>query len=128
VAFTGDLRSELEPAIAPKTGGQLCDGRSRYLERADPGQWNRLFMPKPYLVAVPADVVEKDGLHYHTAGEKYLRALAECSHVSAGHHSCALADAIDLEKLLERVDGVLITGATSNVHPPHYGAQADRTP
>jgi putative glutamine amidotransferase len=77
-------------------------------------------MPKPYLVAVPADVLEKDGLHYHTAGEKYLRALAECSHVQPVIIP-ALADAFDLERLLDRVDGVLITGATSNVHPPHYG-------
>jgi hypothetical protein len=28
-AFPGDTRSELEPAVTPKTGGQLCDGRSR---------------------------------------------------------------------------------------------------
>ena len=77
-------------------------------------------MSKPYLVAVPADVSEKDGLHFHTAGDKYLRALSDCAGVLPVIMP-AMSDAFDLGQMLDRVDGILVTGATSNVHPPHYG-------
>jgi putative glutamine amidotransferase len=36
----------------------------------------------------------------------------------------ALDAEFDLEALLDRLDGVMMTGAVSNVHPPHYGAVA----
>ena len=76
--------------------------------------------PRP-LVGVPADTYY-DGPHlYHSAGDKYLRAVAEvagCLPVVIP----AMADVLDLDALLARVDGVLLTGAVSNVHPPHYGA------
>jgi putative glutamine amidotransferase len=37
---------------------------------------------------------------------------------------------MDLEALLDNLDGVVMTGAPSNVHPPHYGeeASADHEP
>jgi putative glutamine amidotransferase len=77
-------------------------------------------MPRPYLVGVPADVSEKDGLHFHSAGDKYLRALTDCSHVLPVILP-AMGDAYGVERMLDRMDGILVTGATSNVHPPHYG-------
>ena len=77
-------------------------------------------MPRPYLVGVPADVSEKDGLHFHSAGDKYLRALTDCAHVLPVILP-AMGDAYGVERMLDRIDGVLVTGATSNVHPPHYG-------
>jgi putative glutamine amidotransferase len=36
----------------------------------------------------------------------------------------ALDADLELEGLLDRLDGVVMTGAVSNVHPPHYGAVA----
>ncbi|MGE3773362.1 MAG: gamma-glutamyl-gamma-aminobutyrate hydrolase family protein [Gammaproteobacteria bacterium] len=72
------------------------------------------------LVGVPADT-DMHGPHlYHSAGDKYLRAVAEVA-------QClplvipAMADALDLDALLAQLDGILLTGAVSNVHPPHYG-------
>ncbi|HWT29973.1 MAG TPA: gamma-glutamyl-gamma-aminobutyrate hydrolase family protein, partial [Propylenella sp.] len=35
----------------------------------------------------------------------------------------SLGEAIDLEALLPRIDGVLLTGSRSNVHPTRYGAE-----
>ena len=77
-------------------------------------------MTTPYLVAVPSDVAEKDGLQFHSAGDKYLRALTDCSGVLPVILP-SMPGAFDLDAMLDRLDGVMITGATSNVHPPHYG-------
>ncbi len=72
------------------------------------------------LVGVPADTYVHGPHLYHSAGDKYLRAVAEVA-------QClplvipAMAEALDLDALLAGLDGVLLTGAVSNVHPPHYG-------
>ena len=41
-----------------------------------------------------------------------------------------MIDALQLDQLLDPFDGILMTGAVSNVHPPHYGedATADHEP
>lgn len=56
---------------------------------------------------------------FHVAGDKYIRAVSE----GAGATPLlipALGAAIDLRGLLERLDGLLITGSKSNVEPHHY--------
>jgi putative glutamine amidotransferase len=42
----------------------------------------------------------------------------------------SLAEAMDLDALLDHFDGIVMTGAISNVHPPHYGGEptADHEP
>lgn len=56
---------------------------------------------------------------FHVAGEKYLTAIADAS-------GCipvvipALGPAMELEVLLERLDGLLLTGSPSMVEPRHY--------
>ena len=72
------------------------------------------------LVGLPADTAMQHGHLFHSIGDKYLRAVAEvadCLPVMIP----ALSDAIDLDHVLDHVDGVLMTGAVSNVHPPRYG-------
>jgi len=81
------------------------------------------------LVGLPADTHENGGFLYHSIGDKYVRAVAEvaqCVPVMIP----ALADAVDLDHLLDHVDGIVMTGAVSNVHPPRYGeaATADHEP
>ncbi|MBB5752517.1 gamma-glutamyl-gamma-aminobutyrate hydrolase family protein [Prosthecomicrobium pneumaticum] len=76
------------------------------------------------LVAVTADVRPADGYDWHAAAESYLRG------VTAGLGGVpvivpSLGDAIDLDALLARVDGVLVTGSRSNVHPALYGAEPE---
>ena len=76
------------------------------------------------LVGIPADTTNDHGQGYHTVGDKYVRAVAEVA-------DCiplvipALADILDLEAVLDHLDGVMLTGALSNVHPPHYGGHPD---
>jgi putative glutamine amidotransferase len=72
------------------------------------------------LVGLPSDTYEEKGLVYHSIGDKYLRAVAEvarCAPVMLP----SLGDARLIEETLDHLDGVVMTGATSNVHPPHYG-------
>lgn len=56
---------------------------------------------------------------FHVAGDKYVRAAGD----GAGGTPVlipALGVALDLSHLLDRLDGLLITGSPSNVHPSHY--------
>lgn len=75
--------------------------------------------PRP-LVGLAANVCEMNQQNYHSINEKYLIAI---SGVSKGIPLIvpALSDMIDIHGLLDRMDGIVVTGAVSNVHPPHYG-------
>jgi putative glutamine amidotransferase len=75
------------------------------------------------LIGFPADTYEEGGHLYHSVGDKYLRAVAEVA-VCLPIVIPAMADAVDIDAVLDHLDGVLMTGAVSNVHPPHYGADA----
>jgi putative glutamine amidotransferase len=72
------------------------------------------------LVALPACRSEKEGQSYHTIGDKYVRAVAEAG-------GClpmmlpSLDGAIDLDDLVGKLDGLVLTGSPSNVHPERYG-------
>jgi putative glutamine amidotransferase len=74
------------------------------------------------LVGLPADTYEKDGFLFHSLGDKYVRALAEVSNVEPVMIP-SIHDATDIDGLLDHFDGLLMTGAVSNVHPPHYGEE-----
>jgi putative glutamine amidotransferase len=74
------------------------------------------------LVGLPADTYEKDGFLFHSLGDKYVRALTDVSDVEAVMIPNAI-DSDNLDGLLQHFDGVLMTGAVSNVHPPHYGEE-----
>ena len=74
------------------------------------------------LVGLPADTYENHGFLYHSIGDKYVRAVAEaalCSPVMIP----SMIDALEIDALLDHFDGIVMTGAVSNVHPPHYGEQ-----
>jgi putative glutamine amidotransferase len=72
------------------------------------------------LVGLPADTYENSGFLFHSLGDKYVRALAEVSHVTPVMIP-SMIDVLNLDDLLSNFDGILMTGAVSNVHPPHYG-------
>ncbi len=79
-------------------------------------------MNKP-LVAVTADVKLISGSPFHAVGQKYLTAIhdaAECVPFIVP----ALIDIVDIDHLLEHVDGLMLTGSVSNVHPTRYGDDA----
>src|SRR4051794_29548817 len=78
--------------------------------------------PTP-LIAVSACLKDIGGHPTHTVGEKYLTAIA----MGAGGTPVivpALGSALDTRQLLRRVDGLVLTGSLSNVHPTRYGLAA----
>lgn len=70
------------------------------------------------LILVTTDV-RPEGYAWHAAPDTYLKAVAAVGGIPLLLPS--LGEAIDLEALLPRVDGVLLTGSRSNVHPSRYG-------
>jgi putative glutamine amidotransferase len=77
---------------------------------------------KPF-IGIPADR-RMIGQHwFHAVGEKYIAAVAQ----AAGAHPVlipALGAELQLDTLLERFDGLLLTGSPSNVEPHHYKGPA----
>lgn len=80
-------------------------------------------------VGLPADTYENHGFLFHSLGDKYVRAVAEVARCTPLMIP-SIIEAMNLDHLLEPFDGILMTGAVSNVHPPHYGEEpsADHEP
>jgi putative glutamine amidotransferase len=75
------------------------------------------------LIAVPACVRNIDGKPFHTVGDKYVRAVS----LATGGLPVmlpSLGELIDIRQFVARLDGLLMTGSPSNVHPTHYGTAA----
>ena len=77
-------------------------------------------MALPPLVGLPTDR-KQIGLHpFLAAGEKYVRAVVD----GAGATPVllpALQPPLAADEWLPRLDGLLLTGAVSNIEPHHYG-------
>ncbi len=77
----------------------------------------------PPLIAVTTDYREMPPYMWHATPAPYVDAVADVSGAlpllvpSTG-------DRLHVETLLDRVDGVLVTGSRSNVHPSNYGEEA----
>lgn len=75
------------------------------------------------LIAVPSDRRILDPHPSHVAGEKYLKALID----GAGGLPVivpSMAGDIAIDEILDRVDGILLTGSYSNIEPHRYGGEA----
>lgn len=59
-------------------------------------------------------------------GEKYLAAIIDAAD-ALPLITPAMAEGIDLDELLRRLDGVLLTGSYSNVEPHHYEGEPSET-
>ncbi|MGU3399547.1 gamma-glutamyl-gamma-aminobutyrate hydrolase family protein [Brucellaceae bacterium D45D] len=80
-------------------------------------------MPKPLpLIAVPTDVQQFENYTWHAAPHQYLAAVIDVADVTPLLVP-SFGDRIDLDAILDAVDGVLITGAKSNVNPALYGVE-----
>lgn len=79
-------------------------------------------MPKP-VVAIPADFRTLDGNVWHATPHQYVRAAVEGSGVMT-FLVPALESGNDADEILDRVDGVLVSGSRTNVHPSLYGQEA----
>ena len=78
-------------------------------------------MSKP-LVGVISDIQLMGAHYYHTAGDKYLKALAHAADVVPVIIP-ALGDIHSVDLWANHLDGVFLTGAYSMVDPAHYGAK-----
>ncbi len=75
------------------------------------------------LVAVSTDMRHFENYHWHATPHQYVDAAL----LKAGVLPLllpSLGERIDFDGLLTRVDGVLLTGSKSNVHPSLYGGDA----
>ncbi len=79
-------------------------------------------MPQP-LVAVSTDVRHVDNYTWHAAPQQYLEAAISASGVFPVLVP-SFGDRLDLDQLLDSVDGVMLTGSKSNVNPELYGGDA----
>ena len=79
-------------------------------------------MPGSPLVLVSSDMRAIEGMTWHMTPTTYLEAIV----YGAGAVPVmlpSLGGALDLEGVLARVDGVLLSGSKSNVHPSLYGEE-----
>ncbi len=75
------------------------------------------------LVGLPSCIKWIDGSPFHTVGDKYVRAVAEAADAEP-YLIPALGAFFDLRALVHRLDGVMLTGSPSNVHPSYYASPA----
>lgn len=75
------------------------------------------------LVAVPTDVKIFDGYFWNATPRQYLEAAVAGAQVSPIMVP-SFGDRVDLERILDSVDGLMVTGSKSNVHPSLYGEEA----
>ena len=75
------------------------------------------------LVAVSTDVKQFENYTWHAAPNQYLEAALAGSGVFPVLVP-NFGDRLDLDRLLASVDGVMVTGSKSNVHPSLYGGDA----
>ncbi len=79
-------------------------------------------MTKP-IVAIPADIRSLEGATWHAVQHQYLRAALNAAGVMA-FMIPAFEEGYETDAILDRVDGVLVSGSASNVHPSLYGIEA----
>jgi putative glutamine amidotransferase len=79
-------------------------------------------MSKP-IVAVPADIRFFTETNWHCAQNQYLQAALDVSGVMS-FIIPAFEHGNETDAILDRVDGLLVTGSATNVHPSLYGQDA----
>lgn len=79
-------------------------------------------MPKP-IVAVPADYKLIDGMPWQASPNQYVNAALKAANVMS-FIVPAFEEGNEPDTILDRVDGLLVSGAVSNVHPSLYGKEA----
>lgn len=75
------------------------------------------------LIAIVADTLVHESYVWHATPDTYLKAAIEVAHLQPVIVP-AFGEKTDHEAIFANVDGVMLTGARSNVHPDHYGVPA----
>lgn len=79
----------------------------------------------PPVVAVTCCLRPSDHAFVHQVGDKYVDAVVEGAE-AVPVLVPAIGDRLDVDALLARIDGLLVTGSPSNVDPVHYGGPPPR--
>ena len=79
-------------------------------------------MSRP-VVAVPADLKTVDGVVWHAAQNQYVKAALKVADVMS-FIVPAFEEGNEADAILDHVDGLLVSGSVSNVHPSLYGIEA----
>ena len=74
------------------------------------------------IIGVPADRRAVEGKPFHAVGDKYGRAIALASDATP-FMLPAFGELYALPGLVHKLDGLMLTGSLSNVHPTIYGAE-----
>jgi putative glutamine amidotransferase len=82
-------------------------------------------MPSP-IIAIPADTRELDGYSWHATPNQYVNAVVKGTGATAIIVP-ALLEGNDIDSILDRVDGVMLSGSRSNVHPSLYGGDTSES-
>jgi putative glutamine amidotransferase len=80
---------------------------------------------RPPVIGIPACLALREDFGFHQVGDKYVESVMD----GAGGLPFlipALGSRLDVEAVLDQLDGVLITGSPSNVEPHLYGGPAAR--
>lgn len=77
------------------------------------------------LVGTTCERVEADGYHWHRVEEHYPLAIIEASG-GIPVMIPSLAQRLDCRALLQRLDGLLLTGGASNIEPEFYGRESEQ--
>ena len=72
------------------------------------------------VIGLPACVKQLEGTPFHSVGDKYLRAVVEAAQ-AIPMVIPAFGQVFDLPDMIERLDGLMLTGSPSNVHPTPWG-------
>ena len=77
------------------------------------------------LIGIPSDRRIIEPHPFHIVGEKYITAIRDGAD-GIPFLIPALGDTIEADSILDRVDGLLLTGSPSNVEPHHYDGEPSR--
>ena len=80
--------------------------------------------PRP-LVGITACLKERDESYFHSVQRKYVDAVVAAADATPVIIP-AVGAALDAVELVQRLDGLLLTGSPSNVEPHHYGGPPPR--
>ena len=88
------------------------------------------------LVGIPCDIARSDLSAFHGAGEKYINAVVHGAKVcpilipaqGPGEDLDVMDEEKTIERLLQSIDGLFLSGSPSNVQPSLYGEKTSLTP
>ena len=95
---------------------------ARMIRREKSVSSRRLQIPKP-IVALPADIREFEGTVWHATPNQYVKAALKVADVMT-FIIPAFEEGNDTDAILDRVDGLLVSGSATNVHPSLYGRES----